>query len=77
MVSVENMDESHFLTHKIQPLGNKVGGFWIGLYQNVEGMSKFQFLMEKHIVNMRKLRITVFYKKKKNPKAWVSAEEWL
>uniref|UniRef100_A0A8C3N4W0 Uncharacterized protein n=1 Tax=Geospiza parvula TaxID=87175 RepID=A0A8C3N4W0_GEOPR len=37
LVSVENMDESHFLTHKIQPLGNKVGGFWIGLYQNVEG----------------------------------------
>uniref|UniRef100_A0A8C0UYT6 Macrophage mannose receptor 1-like n=1 Tax=Cyanistes caeruleus TaxID=156563 RepID=A0A8C0UYT6_CYACU len=37
LVSVENMDESHFLTHKIQPLGNKVGGFWIGLYRNVEG----------------------------------------
>uniref|UniRef100_A0A8C3H2D1 Uncharacterized protein n=1 Tax=Corvus moneduloides TaxID=1196302 RepID=A0A8C3H2D1_CORMO len=37
LVSVESMDESHFLTHKIQPLGNKVGGFWIGLYQNVEG----------------------------------------
>ncbi|RMC04928.1 hypothetical protein DUI87_18104 [Hirundo rustica rustica] len=37
LVSVENMDESHFLTHKIQPLGNKVGGFWLGLYQNVEG----------------------------------------
>ncbi|XP_058675071.1 macrophage mannose receptor 1-like isoform X2 [Ammospiza caudacuta] len=37
LVSVENTDESHFLTRKIQPLGNKVGGFWIGLYQNVEG----------------------------------------
>uniref|UniRef100_A0A8C3XBH0 Mannose receptor C-type 1 n=1 Tax=Cyanoderma ruficeps TaxID=181631 RepID=A0A8C3XBH0_9PASS len=37
LVSVENMDESHFLTHRIQPLGNKVGGFWIGLYKNVEG----------------------------------------
>ncbi|KAM3680014.1 macrophage mannose receptor 1-like isoform 1-T1 [Ammospiza maritima maritima] len=37
LVSVENTDESHFLTRKIQPLGNKVGGFWMGLYQNVEG----------------------------------------
>ncbi|XP_032929413.1 macrophage mannose receptor 1-like [Catharus ustulatus] len=37
LVSVGNTDESHFLTNKIQPLGNKVGGFWIGLYQNVEG----------------------------------------
>lgn len=63
MVSVENMDESHFLTHKIQPLGNKVGGFWIGLYKNVEGMSKLQFLMEKCITNMRKLRITVLSQK--------------
>lgn len=72
MVSVENMDESHFLTHKIQPLGNKVGGFWIGLYQNVEGMSYFQFLMEKCFANMRKLRITVLFQKK-----WVPAEKWL
>ncbi|NXC68370.1 MRC1 protein, partial [Anhinga anhinga] len=37
LVSVENMDESDFLIHTIQPLGNKVGGFWIGLYRNVDG----------------------------------------
>ncbi|XP_050184740.1 macrophage mannose receptor 1-like isoform X1 [Myiozetetes cayanensis] len=37
LVSVENMDESDFLVHTIQPLGNKEGGFWIGLYQNVDG----------------------------------------
>ncbi|XP_027514430.1 macrophage mannose receptor 1-like [Corapipo altera] len=37
LVSVENMDESDFLIHAIQPLGNKEGGFWIGLYQNVDG----------------------------------------
>ncbi|OXB84687.1 UNVERIFIED_CONTAM: hypothetical protein H355_001164 [Colinus virginianus] len=34
LVSVENVDESDFLIHTIQPLGNKVGGFWIGLYRN-------------------------------------------
>ncbi|XP_053915277.1 macrophage mannose receptor 1 isoform X1 [Cuculus canorus] len=37
LVSVENADESDFLIHTIQPLGNKVGGFWIGLYRNVDG----------------------------------------
>uniref|UniRef100_A0A663EA94 Mannose receptor C-type 1 n=1 Tax=Aquila chrysaetos chrysaetos TaxID=223781 RepID=A0A663EA94_AQUCH len=37
LVSVESMDESDFLIHTIQPLGNKVGGFWIGLYRNVDG----------------------------------------
>ncbi|XP_074721575.1 macrophage mannose receptor 1-like [Strix uralensis] len=37
LVSVENTDESDFLIHTIQPLGNKVGGFWIGLYRNVDG----------------------------------------
>ncbi|XP_074013799.1 macrophage mannose receptor 1-like [Numenius arquata] len=37
LVSVEDMDESDFLIHTIQPLGNKVGGFWIGLYRNVDG----------------------------------------
>nr|XP_009671984.1 PREDICTED: macrophage mannose receptor 1-like [Struthio camelus australis] len=35
LVSVENVDESDFLMHTVQPLGNKVGGFWIGLYRNV------------------------------------------
>uniref|UniRef100_A0A8C2SYK8 Macrophage mannose receptor 1-like n=1 Tax=Coturnix japonica TaxID=93934 RepID=A0A8C2SYK8_COTJA len=36
LVSVENEDESDFLIHTIQLLGNKVGGFWIGLYRNVD-----------------------------------------
>nr|XP_047917806.1 macrophage mannose receptor 1-like isoform X1 [Anser cygnoides] len=36
LVSVENVDESDFLIHMIQPLANKVGGFWIGLYRNVD-----------------------------------------
>ncbi|XP_054027247.1 macrophage mannose receptor 1 [Dryobates pubescens] len=37
LVSIESIDESDFLIHAIHPLGNKVGGFWIGLYQNVDG----------------------------------------
>ncbi|XP_031470280.1 macrophage mannose receptor 1-like [Phasianus colchicus] len=36
LVSVENVDESDFLIHTIQLLGNKVGGFWIGLYRNMD-----------------------------------------
>lgn len=32
LVSVENTDESDFLILTVQPLGNKEGSFWIGLY---------------------------------------------
>lgn len=38
------MDESDFLIHTTQLLGNKVGGFWIGLYRNVDGNILFSII---------------------------------
>ncbi|XP_044862469.1 macrophage mannose receptor 1-like [Mauremys mutica] len=36
LVSVEDMAESNFLTHRIQALESKTQGFWTGMYRNVD-----------------------------------------
>uniref|UniRef100_K7FZT8 C-type lectin domain-containing protein n=1 Tax=Pelodiscus sinensis TaxID=13735 RepID=K7FZT8_PELSI len=37
LVSVEDLAESNFLTHRIQALESKTQGFWTGMYRNVDG----------------------------------------
>ncbi|XP_067418418.1 macrophage mannose receptor 1-like [Emydura macquarii macquarii] len=36
LVSVEDLAESNFLTHRIQALESKTQGFWTGMYRNVD-----------------------------------------